>query len=281
MPPAPKTWKEFAGREHGPNGYRFGDIARHYWSFFRGSGQQQQLSNAVNDNDKAMLDLKVQIDALRWHQRSLQAKMGEEEKAARQLIQAGRKDRAMIALRGKKQHAKLVDDCDGHIAKLEELIDNIEMADMQKEIVAALTSGVSSLKRIQKSIGSADQVQQLLEDCEDAQAAQQELAEALAQSGIAEDDPEALAELERIRAAQVQEALQAAQTSPVDVASQGEPQKVAGEMPAAEEPEGRAAIETAVEVPEGTDPQQQVVDKAFEDASPPEKRALCAQPIPA
>jgi len=202
------SWKAYAGREDGREGYQIGDIARHFLAMLRGQSSPHQGS--VDDNDRAMLDLKVQLDSLRWHRRRLEAQIVQDEKVAKQLIQAGKKPQAMLALRKKKQHLQLVSDCDGHVAKLEELVDSIEFATVQKDVVDALASGVASLKRIQKGIGSAEYVQQLMDDCEEAKIAQQELGEALAQSGITEDDAEAAAEFDRIREAQALETLKSA-----------------------------------------------------------------------
>eukprot|EP00913_Durusdinium_trenchii_P034615 g32385.t1 len=98
----------------------------------------------------------------------------------------------MLALRRWEQQKRLGEDCQNHLAKLEDLIFSIEMAQTTRGTVEALKTGVAMMKRIQKDIGGVDQVQRLLGDQEEAIEAQQEIAAMLAGDGV--EDAEMLSE---------------------------------------------------------------------------------------
>merc|ERR1711871_1896539 len=114
---------------------------------------------------------------------------------------------AMLALRKKKQHEQLALECQNHQNRLEELIENIEISRIQQETVAALAEGVKMLKKIQKATGSVDYINQLMDERDEALLQQQEINEALASAGVAADDPDALAEYNRLLEAQAAEQL--------------------------------------------------------------------------
>merc|ERR1719198_295645 len=154
----------------------------------------------VDDNDRAILDIKVQRDQLLMHQRKVQQRLASDEEALRCLVRSKRKPQAMLALRRKKQHEQLAADCEGHLLRLEELIDQIEAARVQQGVVEALATGVATLKRVQQETGGVDYVQKLLDERDDLLDQQQELADVIG-SGAAAEDPEVLAEFARLEAA--------------------------------------------------------------------------------
>jgi len=164
-----------------------------------GSGHNGAGRNdAVDDDDMALLDIKAQRDQLQGQRRRLHAQLSRDDEAARTLVRNGKKPQAMLALRTKKLHQQLADECEQHLLRLEELIEQIEMARMQRDTVQALALGTTTLKRIQKEIGGVDRVQMIMDESQDAVADQQELNEALSGAGILDSDAEALAELARL-----------------------------------------------------------------------------------
>mmetsp|Transcript_105519 Transcript_105519/g.308555 ORF Transcript_105519/g.308555 Transcript_105519/m.308555 type:complete len:233 (+) Transcript_105519:2-700(+) len=207
--PQRETWKAYAGRENGPDGYRVGDVFRHFWRKITGS----QHPEGVDDSDLALLDLKAQRDQLLGSRRRLEAQLDRDDEAAKTCVKEGRKPQAMIALRKKKMHQQLALECQGHLTRVDELIDNIEITRMQQSIVEALAAGVATVKKMQKEMGGVDYVQKLMDERQEALDAQNEISEALAGAGVAVDDEEALAEfarLEEAAALQVLEDLQVA-----------------------------------------------------------------------
>merc|ERR1719159_18232 len=118
--------------------------------------------------DQALLDIKVQRDQLLGHRRRNERQQGQIEETARQLVAEGKKERAMLALRRKKQCQQLALECDQHLMRLEELIQSIEMAQIQKDTVDALAAGTKTLKKVQASIGGIDYVQRILDEKDEA-----------------------------------------------------------------------------------------------------------------
>mmetsp|Transcript_74216 Transcript_74216/g.143684 ORF Transcript_74216/g.143684 Transcript_74216/m.143684 type:complete len:218 (-) Transcript_74216:46-699(-) len=168
-------------------------------------GQQKMEAGAghnqmVDDDDMALLDIKAQRDQIQGQRRRLHAQLLRDDDAARTLVRNGKKPQAMLALRTKKLHQQLADECEQHLLRLEELIEQVEMARMQRDTVQALSLGTATLRRIQKEIGGVDRVQTILDESHDAVADQQELSEALSGAGILDSDTEALAELARLEA---------------------------------------------------------------------------------
>ncbi|EER19449.1 Charged multivesicular body protein, putative [Perkinsus marinus ATCC 50983] len=160
--------------------------------------QRRRKPVRTNDNDRAILDLKVQRDQLDMHKRKLRVQVGMDEQAARRCIREKNKQVALLALRKKKHHELLLDETEGYLVKVAELIGSVEMARVQADVVSALASGTKALKDIQKEIGGVEYVDQLLQDNAEAQAEMAEISSALTNVGVPEDDAECLAELERI-----------------------------------------------------------------------------------
>mmetsp|Transcript_103840 Transcript_103840/g.180412 ORF Transcript_103840/g.180412 Transcript_103840/m.180412 type:complete len:253 (-) Transcript_103840:42-800(-) len=196
-----ETWKEYAGREWGRDNYVFGDNSRHLWKKMTGKQRDNANEAGVDDHDRAILDMKVQRDTLVGQRRRLERECQKDEEVARSLAREGRKELALLALRKKKHHQQLVHEAQSHLFRLEELIGEVESAQMQKEAVNTLAAGVGTLKRLQQEMGGVERVQQLMDDAADAAAEQREISAALAGAGIAEDDADALAEFERMQAA--------------------------------------------------------------------------------
>mmetsp|Transcript_90168 Transcript_90168/g.209783 ORF Transcript_90168/g.209783 Transcript_90168/m.209783 type:complete len:243 (+) Transcript_90168:43-771(+) len=198
-----QTWKEYAGREQGPDDYRFGDILRHIWQKLL----QPSRPPGVDEHDMALLDLKVQRDQLFGHRRRFEAMLERDEAAARDCIRQSRKTQAMLALRKKKMHDQLLNECLSHLARIDELIENIEITRIQQQSIQALAAGVATMKKMQKETGGVDYINQLMDDRQEAIEAQRELNEALAGAGVGTDDADALAEYARLEEALAREKL--------------------------------------------------------------------------
>jgi len=173
----------------------------------------------VEDSDRAMLDLKGQKDQIVRQKRKIQQKLTKDEEAARALVKSGKKEQAMLVLRKKKQHQQLVDTCENHLLKLDDLIEQVEMAKVTKEVVEALASGTQTLKKLQQEIGSADHVAKIMDDTADAVEEMQEISDILAGQGIGADDADAAAELEALWAEQRAAEVLATPVAPVGAAA--------------------------------------------------------------
>jgi len=172
------TWRESSGRRWGPEGYVTGDLLRTAWQTVCGDSarglqppDERGAGHAalqVSEDDRALLDLKAQRDQLAGHQRRVDRLAEKSRAAAASFVQAGNKQRAMLALRKKRQHEELSVECAGHVAKVEELIMGVETACLQRDTVEALKLGVATIRKVQAEMGGVDQVQRLLDDHADA-----------------------------------------------------------------------------------------------------------------
>ncbi|CAK9098998.1 unnamed protein product [Durusdinium trenchii] len=184
----------------------------------------------VDQDDMALLDLKAQRDQLLSSRRRVDSRSQKAHEVARTLVAKGQKKEAMLALRRWEQQKRLGEDCQNHLAKLEELIFSIEMAQTTRGTVEALKTGVAMMKRIQKDIGGVDQVQRLLGDQEEAIEAQQEIAAMLAGDGV--EDAEMLSELSRLQ-----------EEAALSTLTKEDPQKEKEPIPAVVPPETASAEE--------------------------------------
>merc|ERR1719193_2719807 len=162
------------------------DVLRVLWDRVTGghnvreaAERQAAAGSAVDADDCALLDLKAQRDQLVGHRRRVERMAARDAEVAASCVQNGQKERAMLALRKKRQHQQLVLDCEAHVMKVEELIHSVEMARVQRDTVEALATGVATLKRIQREIGGVDYVQQLVDEHADSSEAMREITEAL------------------------------------------------------------------------------------------------------
>lgn len=173
----------------------------------------------VDDGDRALLDLKVQRDQLVNHRRRMESQVSKDDEAARSMVKEGKKQKAMLALRKKKHHEQLALDCQNHLNRLEELIANIEFSRLQKEAVEALAEGVKMLKRVQHETGGVDYINGLMDERDETILQQQEISDALASAGVAADDPDALAEYDRLIEAQAAAELASTPAAPTPAAT--------------------------------------------------------------
>jgi len=150
--------------------------------------QSQPKKNRIDNTDVAVLDLKAQQDQLTIHKRKLEAMVPKDEEAARKMMRENRDKKViMLALKKKKHHLSLIDDTEGHIERIREMISNIEMQRVQADVVKALSSGVGAMKILQKEVNS-DYVAQLMDENSDQQAMVEEIGQMLNASGITDDD---------------------------------------------------------------------------------------------
>lgn len=163
-----------------------------------GSENRRVSESVVADVDLAILDLKVQRDELQAYREKINGRVVRDEEAARMFIHNQNKDKAMIALRKKKQHTQILSDCENQLVRVEELIDSIEAATVLNDVVEALAVGVRTLKKAQKSI-SIDYVQQLMDERAEAIDTQNEINRELARDGVLAEDADALEEYESLR----------------------------------------------------------------------------------
>ncbi|KAI1165474.1 charged multivesicular body protein 6 [Nemania serpens] len=157
-------------------------------------------NSRITVQDKAILDLKLQRDKLHQYQRRIVILTDKETDVARQMLAAGDKKRALLALRRKKYQEQLLVKTDAQLAQLEQLTRNVEFALIQKDVVFGLQQGTRVLREIHAEMGGIEHVEKLMGETADAIAYQKEVSEMLGGRITNQDEDEVedeLAALER------------------------------------------------------------------------------------
>lgn len=160
----------------------------------------------VTDADKAVLSLKTQRRKLSSERSRLEGLIAKGVAEARQQVQAQRRERALLYLRKNKVYEHSLEGIDAYLLNVEQILANIESAQRNNRLFAALKEGSSALADLQKQV-SLEEVEQLNEQSAEAKEHQDRLRDLLAQSLSADDDADALEELEKIQAEQEEAAL--------------------------------------------------------------------------
>ncbi|KAK0456683.1 Snf7 family [Armillaria borealis] len=153
-------------------------------------GANQSLPK-ITPQDRAILDLKLQRDKLRQYQKKIQVILDREHAIAKEHLAAGRKDRAVVALRQQKT--------DGQLENLEQLVASIEFSLIEVSVVHGLKQGNDVLKEIHKEL-NVEQVEKLLEESHEAREYQKEIGELLANQLSLDDEDAVQAELLELQA---------------------------------------------------------------------------------
>ncbi|KAK0245613.1 Snf7-domain-containing protein [Armillaria nabsnona] len=161
-------------------------------------GANQSLPK-ITPQDRAILDLKLQRDKLRQYQKKIQVILDREHAIAKEHLAAGRKDRAVVALRRRKYQQSLLLKTDGQLENLEQLVSSIEFSLIEASVVHGLKQGNDVLKEIHKEL-NVEQVEKLLEESHEAREYQKEIGELLANQLSLDDEDAVQAELLELQA---------------------------------------------------------------------------------
>lgn len=159
---------------------------------FMGNG-----GSKVTNEDKAILDLKIQRDKIQQYQKRILVVLEREHEVARECLAKGDKRRALLALRKRKYQEQLLAKTDKQLENLEELTRNIEFALVQKDVMYGLQQGNEVLKTINKEM-SLDKVERIMDKSAEAVAYQNEVSEMLAGQITNSEEAEVQEELEAL-----------------------------------------------------------------------------------
>merc|ERR1719229_870481 len=127
----------------------------------------------------------------------MQEKIDRETEICKQLLKQKKRDKAKLCLRKKKYQQNLLEKARNQLLNIEQLIEEVESAEMQQEVLKAMQTGTDLLQKINNEM-SLEEVEQLMDDTAEAIQYQQELNEILSQSLTDVDDEEVLEELAQI-----------------------------------------------------------------------------------
>jgi charged multivesicular body protein 4 len=126
------------------------------WGWFGGAAAQKRKDTPKN----AILGLRAQLDMLQKRERHLQNQIDEQDGIARKNVSTN-KNAAKAALRRKKTHEHSLDQTVSQIGTLEQQINAIESANINKETLAAMSDANAAMKHIHKGL-TADKVDAIM-----------------------------------------------------------------------------------------------------------------------
>jgi charged multivesicular body protein 6 len=116
--------------------------------------------------------MKLQRDKLQQYQKKMAIVTARETAVAKECLRRGDKSKALLALRRKKMHETMLSNTDKQLEQLEQLVQDVEFARVQKDVMYGLQQGTMVLKMIQKEMGGVEAVEKLLAEGEEAKAYQ-------------------------------------------------------------------------------------------------------------
>ena len=147
--------------------------------------QQQKISTK---HDEAVLEIKLTRDKVSKYQKQITTLMDKELDIAKRLLAEGKKDRAKLALKKRKYQDQLLKKTDQQLENLSRLVQEIEFAQIESQVVSGLKLGKDALVSIQKEMGSIEEIEQLMDESREAIAYQEEISRVLAESLTTEDE---------------------------------------------------------------------------------------------
>ncbi|KAL5534115.1 hypothetical protein ACEPAG_576 [Sanghuangporus baumii] len=165
-----------------------------------------QSTPKITQQDKAILDLKLQRDKLKQYQKKIQTILDREQEIARQHLREGSKDRAVVALRRRKYQESLLHKTDTQLESLEQLVSTIEFSLVQVSVLHGLKQGNEVLKEIHREM-NPESVERLLEETAEARAYQQEIGEMLSNTLTMDEEDAVQEELRQLQAEATEEAV--------------------------------------------------------------------------
>uniref|UniRef100_A0A183CRA6 Charged multivesicular body protein 6 n=1 Tax=Globodera pallida TaxID=36090 RepID=A0A183CRA6_GLOPA len=171
-------------------------------NLFTSRNKPNRPAQAVTDHDRTTLSLKMQRDKLRQACQRYERNVAKDAERARALLRDGRKDRALLLLKRKRYQETMINRVSGYIEQVEQMITDVEMARINKDVFDNLRLGNEALKALNETI-SLDEVERIMEEGREAQEFQEELSTILGQCMSEEDSELVEEEFERMLSEQL------------------------------------------------------------------------------
>ncbi|KAH8893435.1 vacuolar-sorting protein SNF7 [Thozetella sp. PMI_491] len=197
------------------------------WGWFGGGTAQKRKDSPKN----AILGLRSQLDMLQKREKHLQAQIDEQDAIARKNV-ATNKNAAKAALRRKKQHEHSLEQTQGQIGTLDQQINAIESANINRETLAAMERAGEAMKQIHGKL-TPEKVDETMEKLREQNALSEEIVEAMnsVNIGNAIDEADLEDELEQLQQERLDEEMLKTGSVPVLDAVQRLPAAANGELP--------------------------------------------------
>ncbi|CAH8648193.1 unnamed protein product [Dicrocoelium dendriticum] len=180
----------------------------------------------VTEQDRAVLQLKHQRDRLAQYTKRIERQLERELLVAKRLISSGKKEKALLLLRKKRCLEKLLDQAGHHLTTIEQLVQDIEFAQIQVDVMDKLKVGNQALKEIHQ-IMSLEDVERIMEDSRESQLYQKEIDDIISGSMTPTDTQAAEAELEELLLS-LEERIPSVPDHEIDDITQREREKIIG-----------------------------------------------------
>ncbi|EXL56805.1 vacuolar-sorting protein SNF7 [Fusarium oxysporum f. sp. radicis-lycopersici 26381] len=196
------------------------------WGWFGGAAAQKRKDTPKN----AILGLRAQLDMLQKRERHLQNQIDEQDATARKNVSTN-KNAAKAALRRKKTHEHALEQTVAQIGTLEQQINSIESANINKETLAAMSNANAAMKQIYGGL-TVDKIDATMDELREHNAMSDEIVNAITSNSLGEpiDEDELENELDELQQEQLDEQMLKTGTVPVSDAVHKLP------TPAREEP---------------------------------------------
>nr|XP_040047501.1 charged multivesicular body protein 6-like isoform X2 [Gasterosteus aculeatus aculeatus] len=140
----------------------------------------------VTEQDRAVLQMKQQRDKLKQYQKRITLQLEKERLLAKQWLQDGKKEKALLLLKKKRYQDQLLDKTDSQISNLERMVQDIEFMQIEMEVIEGL------------KIMCIEDVERILDETQESIEYQRQIDEMLAGALTQEDQEAVLAELDAI-----------------------------------------------------------------------------------
>uniref|UniRef100_G3P9W5 Charged multivesicular body protein 6a n=1 Tax=Gasterosteus aculeatus TaxID=69293 RepID=G3P9W5_GASAC len=151
----------------------------------------------VTEQDRAVLQMKQQRDKLKQYQKRITLQLEKERLLAKQWLQDGKKEKALLLLKKKRYQDQLLDKTDSQISNLERMVQDIEFMQIEMEVIEGLKVGNHCLKTMHE-IMCIEDVERILDETQESIEYQRQIDEMLAGALTQEDQEAVLAELDAI-----------------------------------------------------------------------------------
>ncbi|KAI1381032.1 Snf7-domain-containing protein [Hypoxylon crocopeplum] len=212
------------------------------WGWFGGGAAQKKKDSPKN----AILGLRAQLDMLQKREKHLMAQMDEQDAIARKNVSTN-KNAAKAALRRKKGHEHSLEQTISQIGTLEQQINAIESANINRETLAAMERAGDAMKQIHGKL-TPEKVDETMDKLREQNALSEEIVAAITNNQIGEpvDEDDLEDELEALQQEQLDKKMLESGSVPVSDAIHRMPavgnQEIKGKPQAVEEDDEEAEL---------------------------------------
>lgn len=128
-----------------------------------GDAKRTQEKSQISSSDKVRLQMKLQRDNLQAAIRKYERVASLEHEKAKELLRAGNKRKALYCLKREKAQEAQIATVTDMLNNVQHLIDTVEFAQIEGEVVGAMRDGKSELDNLNKML-NIDDIEKLMDE---------------------------------------------------------------------------------------------------------------------